>query len=123
MWATASYARAVEPELVRVAASDDVGGPPFLRVELEGGDAILLARLADGTVRAFGAACPHLGQPMTHGILDGCILECPFHFYAYDLDTGRNTFPGDDDDIALPVYEVVERDGEVFLRVESETQP
>lgn len=103
------------PDLVRVAASDDVGGPPFLRVSLDGDD-LMLARLEDGTVRAFGAACPHLSQPMTYAILTGCVVECPFHFYAYDLDTGRNTFPGDDHDLALPVYETEEHDGSIFVR-------
>jgi nitrite reductase/ring-hydroxylating ferredoxin subunit len=101
---------------VRVAASADVGGAPFHRVVV-GEVALLLARVDDGTIRAFSAACPHLGQPLTHGILTGCILECPFHFYAYDLDTGGNTFPGDDDDARLPVYEIRERDGGVFVGI------
>jgi phenylpropionate dioxygenase-like ring-hydroxylating dioxygenase large terminal subunit len=105
-----------EDGYVRVAASGDVGGPPFLRVELAG-HPVLLARLDDGGIRAFAAGCPHLGQPLTHGILGGRTLECPFHFYAYDLDTGRNAFPGDADDLALPLHHVVERDGEVFLRI------
>ena len=100
----------------RVAASDEVGGPPFLQVEV-GGHAVLLARLSDGTVRAFQAGCPHLGQPLRSGFLDGHTLECPIHFYAYDLDSGANTGPGGGTDVCLTLYEVEERDGEVYVRV------
>jgi nitrite reductase (NADH) small subunit len=95
-WPPRTLRDVIEDGYVRVATSAEVGGPPFLRVEAAG-TTLLLARLSDGTVRAFGAACPHLRQPLTHGIVTGTTLECPFHFYAYDLDTGRNTFPGDED--------------------------
>ncbi len=101
---------------VRAASSAEVGGAPFLRVEVDG-CAVLLARLPDGSVRAFTPACPHLQQPLTHGIVTDRTLECPFHFYAYDLDTGRNTFPGDDDDLALTVHDVREVAGEVHVRI------
>jgi nitrite reductase/ring-hydroxylating ferredoxin subunit len=101
---------------VRVAASADVGGAPFLRVDVDGTE-VLLGRLDDGTVRAFSPRCPHLHQPLTSAIVTGNTLECPFHFYAYDLDTGRNTFPGETRDLDLPVHDVLERDGEVLVRL------
>ena len=104
------------PGFVRVAASAEVGGAPFLRATVDG-TAVLVARLDDGSLRAFSRTCPHLGQPLTHGILDGCTLECPFHFYAYDLDSGRNTFPGDDDDLTLHLHDVHEAAGEVYVRL------
>lgn len=107
---------------VRVAASADVGGPPFLRVTVEGTE-VLVGRLADGSVRAFSPRCPHLQQPLTSAFVTGTTLECPFHFYAYDLDTGVNTFPGDDDDLALPVHEAIERDGQVFVRLRPGVRP
>ena len=101
---------------VRVAAADDVGGPPFLRATVDGTE-VLVGRLDDGSVRAFSPRCPHLQQPLTSAFLTGTKLECPFHFYAYDLDSGANTFPGDDDDLALPVHDAIERDGAVFVRL------
>lgn len=105
-----------EDGYVRVAASADVGGAPFLRVTVEGTE-VLVGRLADGSVRAFSPRCPHLQQPLTSAIVTGTTLECPFHFYAYDLVSGENTFPGDDRDLALPVHDVIERDGAVLVRL------
>lgn len=111
-----------EDGFVRVAASADVGGAPFLRVTVAGTE-VLVGRLADGTVRAFSPRCPHLQQPLTSAIVTGSTLECPFHFYAYDLDSGANTFPGDDADLALPLHDVRERDGEVLVRLRDAVRP
>lgn len=103
-------------EWVRVAAAADVGGAPFLPVEAHGRP-VLLARTADGVIRAFDAACPHLGNPLRQGELHGCVLECPHHFYAYDLETGANVFPRDDRDLRLAVHEARVVDGEVEVRL------
>lgn len=100
-----------------VAASEDVPRlPPFLTVQVEGRD-LLLVRDAGGRVRATDLLCPHLGSPLTRGELDGESISCPRHFYAYDLGTGRNTFPGDERDLALGVHDVEERDGRVLVRL------
>lgn len=107
---------AVAGPWVRVAAATDVGGAPFLAVGV-GGREVLLARTDDGSLYAFDAACPHLGNPLRHGHLTGCTLECPHHFYAYDLASGANVFPGDHADLRLAVHEVREVDGEVEVRL------
>lgn len=101
---------------VRACRSDEVDAAPFPVVETEGREVVVL-RTDDGELRAVPNVCPHLGQPLRRGELHGTTLECPAHFYAYDLTTGRNTFPGDDRDLALQLYEAVERDGEVFVKV------
>ena len=111
-----------EDGYVRVAASAEVGGAPFLRATVTGTE-VLVGRLADGTLRAFSPRCPHLQQPLTSAIVTGSKLECPFHFYAYDLDSGANTFPGDDEDLALPLHDVLERDGDVLVRLRDEVTP
>lgn len=112
----------MEPGFVRVASSHEVGGPPFRAVEVDGRP-ILLARLADGSLRAFSGVCPHLGSPLRSAILDGATVECPFHFYAYDLDTGCNVAPGDGADRALQVFDVIEVDGAVHVRVPPDLPP
>jgi len=46
-------------------------------------------RSADGEVGVFDARCAHKRFPMWDGkILEGDILQCPYHGFAYDL-TGR----------------------------------
>lgn len=105
------------PELVDVAAAGDVPAtPPFLHVRVRGRE-LLLLRDGDGRVRALDRACPHLGNPLTLGCVTGTTIECTHHYYAYDLETGRNTFPGDETDIALPVHRVVERAGRILVAV------
>lgn len=101
-----------------VADSADVHGPPHPRATVDG-RRMLLVRMDDGSVVAVGAACPHLGNPLTGAPVTDDVLECPFHFYAYELPDGRNCFPGGPDDPALPVYETREVDGRVLVRVPS----
>ncbi len=33
--------------------------------------------------------CPHQGAPLHNGTLDGRVLRCPRHGFAFDLDSGR----------------------------------
>ena len=54
--------------------------------------------------------CLHLGGPLGHGHLAGCILSCPWHGWQYDVRTGENEF---DRALKLETYEVVVEDGEV----------
>lgn len=104
----------MRPDPIDVAAVDDVPTtPPLLRVQA-GSDELLLVRVGDA-VHAVELACPHLGSPLTRGELDGTTLACPRHFYAYDLCSGQNTFPGDDADVALGVRDVEVRDGRVLV--------
>lgn len=76
----------------RVARSEDVRGPHFLRVDV-GGRPVLLSRLADGTPVAFDRICPHEGNPMDDGVLWDNEIDCPHHHYTYDSHTGENRFP------------------------------
>lgn len=107
---------------VRVAASGDLRDRPFLVVEVAQRD-VVLVRTGDGTVRAFPNTCPHLGQPLRSGEVSGTVLECPIHFYAFDLTTGRNTFPGGSEDVTLQIYDVREAGGEIFVRIPAGTPP
>jgi nitrite reductase (NADH) small subunit len=53
-----------------------------------GDEQVAVFRLRDGTLRALGAVCPHLGGPLADGLLDGQVVICPLHGYTYDLNTG-----------------------------------
>lgn len=108
-----------DDRFVPVARATDVDGPPHPRVEVRG-HAMLLVRLEEGSVVAVGAACPHLGNPLTRALVSDDVLECPFHFYAYRLPEGANCFPGEPQDPDLPVYETREVGGRVFVRVPPE---
>jgi nitrite reductase/ring-hydroxylating ferredoxin subunit len=106
----------VPPGTVDVAASAAVPtAPPFLEVAV-GRSQLLLARRSDGSVVAFPAACPHLGQPLRRAELDGSVVTCRHHRYRYALTDGRCVWPGGPHDVTLDLHEVGEVDGRVWVR-------
>ena len=43
----------------------------------------------DGELVVTDGACPHNGGPLAEGLVrDGCVT-CPWHWYSYELATGR----------------------------------
>jgi nitrite reductase (NADH) small subunit len=72
---------------------------------------IAVFRTPDG-FRALAAACPHAGGPLSDGLVSDSCVTCPLHNRRYDLVTGAGL--GDHD--GVEAFEVVERDGELFLR-------
>jgi 3-phenylpropionate/trans-cinnamate dioxygenase ferredoxin component len=76
----------------RVARSEEVRAPKFLRREVQGRP-ILLTRLSDGTAVAFGNICPHQNRELDEGTLWEDEIDCPHHHYTYDPRTGENRFP------------------------------
>lgn len=49
---------------------------------------ILLAHTSEGIV-AVDDRCPHMAAPLSIGVLDGCIVDCPLHSGRFDLATGE----------------------------------
>lgn len=43
----------------------------------------------DGDFHAVDHECPHEGGPLGHGDVDGRIVLCPWHGWAFDVKTGR----------------------------------
>jgi phenylpropionate dioxygenase-like ring-hydroxylating dioxygenase large terminal subunit len=53
------------------------------------GDDLVVYRTRSGVVRAVEPYCPHLGAHFGYGgWVDGELLVCPFHSFAYDADGG-----------------------------------
>lgn len=51
------------------------------------GVAICLARL-NGDLAALDNQCPHRGGPLGQGWIEGKAVLCPWHSWAFDLQTG-----------------------------------
>jgi len=65
--------------------------PGALRgVRLEGLGRLALANVA-GQVFAVEDRCPHLGGPLSKGVLNGPLVTCPWHGWTIDVTTGRAT--------------------------------
>ena len=58
------------------------------RVYTVDGEQVAVFRLADGSVRALGAVCPHAGGPLADGLIDGSVVVCPLHNNAFELASG-----------------------------------
>jgi nitrite reductase/ring-hydroxylating ferredoxin subunit len=52
------------------------------------GDLDLLLVHTDKGVFATDDRCPHMSAPLSIGVLDGCIIDCPLHEGRFDLESG-----------------------------------
>lgn len=50
-------------------------------------------RTATDRVFALEDACPHLGGPLSEGIVHGTEVTCPLHNMVFDLETGQSVEP------------------------------
>jgi nitrite reductase (NADH) small subunit/3-phenylpropionate/trans-cinnamate dioxygenase ferredoxin subunit len=82
----------LEPDLepdgsfLRVAGVSEIpeGGGKSFRVD---GRDIAIFRV-DGVFHATSDVCPHVGGPLGEGPVEGGIVICPWHGWAFDVRTG-----------------------------------
>ncbi len=72
---------------VPVGALEDLT-PGEGRAYVVDGKQVAVFLLSDGSVRAMDAVCPHRGGPLADGQIDGSVVVCPLHQYAFSLDDG-----------------------------------
>ena len=71
----------------------EVGEDFPTRVELPGGLAVAIYRV-DGAYHATNDKCTHGEASLSDGLVDGHVVECPFHSGTFDVRTGQAlTFP------------------------------
>ena len=58
------------------------------------GRQIAVFLLADRSLRALDAVCPHRGGPLADGQVDASVVICPLHAYAFRLADGTCTSGG-----------------------------
>ncbi len=58
--------------------------------------------------------CPHAGGSLSEGLVDGDLVICPLHAYAFEVKTGRCE---DDPSCSIKVYEVRVENGVVQVRI------
>ncbi|MBK7863973.1 MAG: Rieske 2Fe-2S domain-containing protein [Archangiaceae bacterium] len=81
------------------------------RLVVVGGRAVAVVRV-QGAVYAVDDVCPHRGGSLAMGDLQGFHLYCPLHAWCFDVRTGDAFFP---QGCRVQTFEVVERDGEIYL--------
>jgi len=90
------------PEFVRVASASEV--PPGEMKIVEVNDKEVVIANIDGKLVCFSNECTHRQGPMGEGVLEGDVVECPFHAGQFNAITGEVVGPPPDE--PLPTYEV-----------------
>ena len=98
----------------KVARVDEVPEGRGLCVQVDGVD-VGLFRVED-EIHAIENACPHAGDPLSEGVLDGAIVVCRAHGWAFDVRTGFR--PEDADGFPIPRFAVRLADGCVEVDLE-----
>src|ERR1700761_7691271 len=80
------------PAVWRYAGTlDDLGEGGVRGVNL-GGVGVVLCNV-DGELFAYEDRCPHLANPLSHGVLDHNTLRCAAHEWEFDARTGQGVNP------------------------------
>ena len=76
------------------------------------GHALAVFRTESGRVVAVANRCRHRYMPIDDGLVEGEVVECPYHGWRFDLHTGHHlTSYGPD--IGITPYETREIGGQV----------
>ena len=110
----------------KVVSSESLPPRSLSKVRIAG-EAVLLARLEDGTLAASSPVCPHEAADLAEGSIYMGAINCPRHHYLYDLRTGENRYPRNvfPADLAarlepLRLFDVKEEQGWIWVRLGEE---
>jgi nitrite reductase/ring-hydroxylating ferredoxin subunit len=74
---------------------------------------VLVANV-EGIFYAIGDMCGHRRAPLSAGVLDGYLVECPLHYAFFDVRSGK--FVDGPASADVPAYEVRVDDQTVFVK-------
>jgi len=72
---------------VKVAKVEEI--PPGTGKPVVVGDVKVALFNVGGSFHAIDNVCPHQGGALGEGFLKGHVVTCPFHFWQFDIKTGR----------------------------------
>jgi nitrite reductase (NADH) small subunit len=90
--------------------------PGTVRVVSAGERAVAVFSTADG-IYALDNACAHNGGPLAEGWVAGGVVTCPWHWWRYELSSGRRRGA---EVIGVATHPVTVRDGMVLVEVPDE---
>jgi nitrite reductase/ring-hydroxylating ferredoxin subunit len=106
--------------LTPLCKSDELAPQTVVCKRVPGIGEIAVVRLADnGEIVAFDPRCPHARGPLAAGKIKGNVLVCPWHFFRFDLRTGK--VAGGESILRLERYPVTVENGEIFVEAEKRT--
>ena len=98
---------------IKVSDGKDIphGG---VRIIFPKGLPLLLIRKGN-EVMALSNRCPHMGCPLSGGSLEGDVIRCPCHDWAFNIRTGKSVQA---EEIKVATYQVRTENGSVFVKLE-----
>lgn len=99
-------------KFVRVGRVADLAQGEVKVVQVDG-QAIALFHVA-GRYYALEAACPHEGEPLADGVIEGLHVLCPWHGYDFHLKTGKCE---QDPDLQVLTYPVKVQGGDLLIEM------
>jgi len=97
---------------VHIGSASDIPEGGCKLVEA-GGTKVAVFRIA-GALHAMEDTCPHRGGPLSQGMIAGSKVTCPWHYWSFDIATGRNTTS---EEIKVKVYPLDVRGDELFVDI------
>jgi nitrite reductase/ring-hydroxylating ferredoxin subunit len=97
----------------RVATLADIPDGRGLCVRVDGIDVGLFR--VDGEIYAMENTCPHAGDPLSEGDLEGAVVVCAAHGWDFDVRTGFR--PENDDGFPIPCFPVRIEDGAIHVDI------
>ena len=80
------------------------------------GKTIALANVG-GKIHAISNPCLHRGGPLGQGVMNGCMVTCPWHGWEFDVTTGK---VGQNPSVGVDCYKVEVRGEDVFVDTDSQ---
>lgn len=79
---------AITADWIEVGTVEDI--PALGARVIKGGDVdIAVFKAENGVIFALRDRCPHLGGPLSQGIVHGTSVTCPLHNWVISLETGE----------------------------------
>jgi nitrite reductase (NADH) small subunit len=104
-----------EPEFVSICKLSDVpsGQGKMIRPAQGRLSAKPVAVFNDnGNIHITNFVCPHSGGPISEGTINEGVVECPFHGWAFDAETGMSAGKGGH---TIDVYEAKVEGDDIML--------
>jgi nitrite reductase/ring-hydroxylating ferredoxin subunit len=99
---------------IALCKTEDVRDGAIFCKRVGGIGEVAITRLSDGSgYIAFEPRCPHARGPLAEAKRNGDVIVCPWHFFRFDLNTGKP--PGTTSILALHRYPVTVTNNEIFI--------
>jgi len=101
------------PEGFEVVMHKGALKPGEVKEVIAAGTAVAVCNV-DGNYHVVANVCPHAGGPLGEGSLDGSVLTCPYHGWAFEVTDGSCQTNADS---SIVTYEVAMKGDAVCVRL------